>query len=82
MRPLILLVVASLAVAAVPACSQGEGEGEIGGTLNVPNCWTRTRNPGRGADVGVSVLVVVLVVAMRTSDCLAGCDPDHKDLPS
>lgn len=23
-----------------PACSQGEGEGRISGTLNVPNCWT------------------------------------------
>ncbi len=23
-----------------PACSQGEGEGRIAGTLNVPNCWT------------------------------------------
>ncbi len=26
--------------AAQPACSQGEGEGRIIGTLNVPNCWT------------------------------------------
>jgi hypothetical protein len=33
--------VTMLAIAsAAPACSQGEGEGRIGGTLNVPNCWT------------------------------------------
>jgi hypothetical protein len=30
-----------LTIAAVaPACSQGEGEGRIAGTLNAPNCWT------------------------------------------
>src|SRR5690606_8172230 len=27
------------AAAAVPACSQGEGEGRISGTLDVPSCW-------------------------------------------
>ncbi len=27
-------------LASIPACSQGEGEGTINGTLNVPNCWT------------------------------------------
>jgi hypothetical protein len=31
----------SLSVAATaPACSQGEGEGRIVGTLDAPNCWT------------------------------------------
>ena len=35
----ICLVLAST-IALVPACSQGEGDGNIGGTLNVPNCWT------------------------------------------
>ncbi|MDB4995449.1 MAG: hypothetical protein JWM74_2881, partial [Myxococcaceae bacterium] len=24
----------------VPACSLGEGQGVITGTLNVPNCWS------------------------------------------
>src|SRR5687767_8301434 len=34
-------LLAALAVGTTaPACSQGEGEGRIGGTLNVPNCWT------------------------------------------
>src|SRR5258708_4349041 len=27
-------------IASGPACSQGEGDGRISGTLNVPNCWT------------------------------------------
>lgn len=30
------LVVAST----LPSCSQGEGRGQVAGTLNVPNCWT------------------------------------------
>lgn len=31
----------ALSLAAIaPACSQGEGEGRITGTLNVPDCWT------------------------------------------
>ena len=35
------LTAAAIAIAATaPACSQGEGEGRIVGTLNVPNCWT------------------------------------------
>ena len=34
--------------ATAPACSQGEGEGSIRGTLDVPNCWTgRVRAPAR-----------------------------------
>lgn len=35
-------VVCGIAVATmiVAACSQGEGDGRITGTLNVPNCWT------------------------------------------
>jgi hypothetical protein len=36
-KALSLLAVATLLVA---ACSQGEGEGRITGTLNVPNCWS------------------------------------------
>ncbi len=35
------MTVLGLSLAAVqPACSQGDGEGRIAGTLNVPNCWT------------------------------------------
>ena len=30
----------ALLAASAPACSQGEGDGQITGTLNVPNCWT------------------------------------------
>jgi hypothetical protein len=38
---LLSFVGVSLALAAsAPACSQGEGEGQIVGTLDVPNCWT------------------------------------------
>jgi hypothetical protein len=32
----------SLTLFVVVACSQGEGDGKISGTLNVPNCWTGT----------------------------------------
>jgi len=32
------LVTALFAV--LPSCSQGEGEGRIGGTVDVPNCWS------------------------------------------
>lgn len=35
-----IAVVALLLVGASPACSQGEGEGRITGTVNVPNCWS------------------------------------------
>lgn len=35
-----LAAAASAVLAAAPACSQGEGEGRILGTLDVPNCWT------------------------------------------
>jgi hypothetical protein len=30
----------AFAIAVAPACSQGEGDGGISGTLNVPACWT------------------------------------------
>jgi hypothetical protein len=33
-------VLVALLVALAPACTQGEGEGGISGTLNVPDCWT------------------------------------------
>lgn len=33
-------VVLGLVVASAPACSQGEGEGRITGTLAVPGCWS------------------------------------------
>lgn len=33
-------VLASLIASTLPACSQGEGSGKVGGTLDVPNCWT------------------------------------------
>lgn len=41
-RSLLGRTVAVLAalVAAAPACSQGEGDGRIQGTLNAPDCWT------------------------------------------
>jgi hypothetical protein len=36
-----VFVVATLATIAIsPACSQGEGDGSVAGTLNVPACWT------------------------------------------
>lgn len=34
------MVVVSALVATAPACSQGEGEGDIFGTLDIPECWT------------------------------------------
>lgn len=30
----------AIAIAAAPGCSQGQGEGRITGTLNVPGCWS------------------------------------------
>jgi hypothetical protein len=36
----VLAFVALVVVASAPGCSQGEGDGRITGTLNVPNCWT------------------------------------------
>lgn len=33
-------VAAVAAVVAATACSQGQGNGTISGTLNIPNCWT------------------------------------------
>ena len=49
---------------------------------NVPNCWTRTRAPARGAD-SVGVLFVVVVVAMSTSDCPdRGVTPITNDVAS
>jgi len=36
----ILPLAALLLVIIVPSCSQGEGEGRITGTLNVPDCWS------------------------------------------
>jgi hypothetical protein len=33
------LTLGLIAVAASPACSQGEGNGSITGTLNIPDCW-------------------------------------------
>lgn len=35
-----LLGAVTILAASAPACSQGEGEGRITGTLNVPECWT------------------------------------------
>lgn len=35
-----LVIVAAAVVSTAPACSQGEGDGQIHGTLDVPNCWT------------------------------------------
>ncbi len=35
-----IAAVATLLLGLSPACSQGEGEGRITGTLNVPNCWS------------------------------------------
>ncbi len=37
---LALSLVGLVVGANAPACSQGEGDGKISGTLNVPNCWT------------------------------------------
>jgi hypothetical protein len=37
---LCLAVVAVTVATTAPACSQGEGAGQIVGTLDVPNCWT------------------------------------------
>lgn len=39
-RAVSIAAVATLLVALSPACSQGQGEGHITGTLNVPNCWS------------------------------------------
>jgi hypothetical protein len=36
---LVTSAVALVVVAASPACSQGEGNGSIKGTLNIPECW-------------------------------------------
>lgn len=35
-----MIVSAIVAGASTPACSQGEGDGQISGTLSVPGCWT------------------------------------------
>jgi hypothetical protein len=35
-----ILACIALAITATSSCSQGEGDGKIKGTLNVPNCWT------------------------------------------
>jgi len=35
-----LTTLSAIVAATAPACSQGEGEGTIRGTLDVPNCWT------------------------------------------
>lgn len=38
---IVSLLVSGLAAASVmPACSQGEGNGQVKGTLDVPDCWT------------------------------------------
>ncbi len=39
-RSVCLAAVATSIAASAPACSQGEGEGRITGTLDIPNCWT------------------------------------------
>jgi hypothetical protein len=39
-RLLAVIAPAALVVASIPACSQGEGGGDVVGTLNVKNCWT------------------------------------------
>lgn len=39
-RTLSAAALATLLVGLSPACSQGEGEGRITGTLNVPSCWS------------------------------------------
>jgi len=39
-RVLCLVAVATSIAATAPACSQGEGDGRILGTLDVPSCWT------------------------------------------
>ena len=39
-RFVVVLALSLLVFASAPACSQGEGDGRITGTLNVPNCWT------------------------------------------
>lgn len=38
-RALSFVVAAGVLAATAPACSQGEGEGRITGTLTVPECW-------------------------------------------
>ncbi len=41
MRSLAAALAVSLVIAATaPACSQGEGNGQIVGTLDIPSCWT------------------------------------------
>jgi hypothetical protein len=39
-RTLAAAAVSALVAVALPSCSQGEGAGQVAGTLNVPNCWT------------------------------------------
>src|SRR5688572_19972968 len=39
-RALGFVITVLVAGAVAPACSQGEGDGRINGTLNAPNCWT------------------------------------------
>lgn len=39
-RALSFAAIATVLVAVSPGCSQGEGDGHISGTLNVPNCWS------------------------------------------
>lgn len=39
-RPLSYLAITALLIGLSPGCSQGEGDGRISGTLNVPNCWS------------------------------------------
>jgi hypothetical protein len=39
-RAAVLAAFALVASSLVPACSLGQGDGSIAGTLNVPNCWT------------------------------------------
>ncbi len=45
-RVLAALGTTALVAASAPACSQGEGDGSITGTLNVPDCWTGGFNLG------------------------------------
>lgn len=39
-RAIAALGVAALCATSAPACSQGDGDGRVTGTLNVPSCWT------------------------------------------
>jgi len=39
-RAVCVVAAATSVAASAPACSQGEGEGRIVGTLDVPSCWT------------------------------------------